>query len=61
MDTFTAGTVLGSGTAALNQTDEDPCLHSSEGRRMLIKKLKYAVVSGKENKVRDGGGAYSVR
>lgn len=56
--------MLGSGTTALNQTDEDPCLHSSEGRRMLIKKLKYAVVSGKENKVRNGGGehrAYSVR
>ena len=39
VNTFTAGTVLGSGATALNQTDENPCLHSSEGRQMLIKKL----------------------
>lgn len=58
-----AGTVLGSegGVTAMNQTDRNPYLQSSEGRQMLNMKLSIQLFLGRKTKPGRGVGRTGLR
>lgn len=62
MTILIAGTVLGSGgVTAMNQTDRNPYLQSSEGRQMLNMKLSIQLFLGRKTKPGRGVGRTGLR